>query len=281
MDQPHHLDPHTTMDMPARAGYEDPGRPVASETPRRWWDAAAEAYLHDHGEALGESDFVWGPEGLREADAHLLGNLDGARVLEVGAGAKQCSRWLTTSGIDVVATDISGAMLARGADLDHRTGIAVPAVQADARSLPFAAHTFDVVFTSYGVLPFVPEATTVHREVARVLRPGGRWVFSISHPVRWAFPDVPGEEGLTACRGYFDTTPYVEVDDAGEVVYAEYHRPLAQLVAEVVAAGFHITELTEPTWQGDRPPWGGWSRLRAQYLPGTVILSCRSVPPER
>src|SRR5690349_23010429 len=33
------------------------------------------------------------------------------------------------------------------------------------------------------------------REVARVLRPGGRWVFSVTHPVRWSFPDDPTEAG--------------------------------------------------------------------------------------
>ena len=42
-----------------------------------------------------------------------------------------------------------------------------------------------------------PTRRAVMREVARVLRPGGRWVFSVTHPMRWAFPDDPGPEGLT------------------------------------------------------------------------------------
>ncbi len=71
---------------------------------RRWWDAAADDYQSEHGEFLGGPDaarFIWGPEGLDEADAQLLGpvaDLAGRRVLEVGCGAAQCARWLASPG---------------------------------------------------------------------------------------------------------------------------------------------------------------------------------------
>ena len=55
---------------------------------RRWWDADADDYLAEHGADIGELDFVWCPEGLREQDAQLLGDVVGARVLEVGAGSE-------------------------------------------------------------------------------------------------------------------------------------------------------------------------------------------------
>ncbi len=59
---------------------------------RRWWDADADDYLAEHARDIGEADFVWCPEGLREADARLLGDVAGADVLEVGAGSAPCSR---------------------------------------------------------------------------------------------------------------------------------------------------------------------------------------------
>src|SRR3712207_2645179 len=65
---------------------------------RGWWDAAAPAYLAEHGTDLGNVDFLWCPEGLREADARLLGDVAGARVLEIGCGSAPCSRWLRTAG---------------------------------------------------------------------------------------------------------------------------------------------------------------------------------------
>ncbi|MDD9205892.1 class I SAM-dependent methyltransferase, partial [Georgenia sp. 10Sc9-8] len=210
----------------ARAGYEDVDGEAAAHANRRWWDAEAEEYLREHGDFLGDADFCWSPEGLRESDARLLGDLTAARVLEVGCGAAQCSRWLVGHGVEVVATDAAPGMLAQAARLDDATGITVPVLVADARRLPLADAAFDVAFTAFGALPFVPDAVAVHREVARVLRPGGRWVFSVSHPVRWAFPDDPTRRGLTADRSYFDRTPYVERDSGGAPLYAEYHRTM-------------------------------------------------------
>ena len=79
------------------------------------------------------------------------------------------------------------------------------------------------------------------REVARVLRPGGNWVFSITHPMRWIFLDEPGEDGLLAVHPYFDRRPYVEQDDAGVPTYVEQHRTLGDRIRELVAAGFVLT----------------------------------------
>jgi hypothetical protein len=113
-------------------------------------------------------------------------------------------------------------------------------------------------------------------EVARVLRPRGLWAFSVTHPIRWAFPDDPGPKGLRATRSYFDRTPYVEQDAAGHVLYAEHHRTLGDRVADLVNAGFVLERLVEPAWPDDADHvWGGWSRLRGRILPGTLILLAR------
>ncbi len=261
-------------DTLASAGFRRVPDAEGGQAARRWWDANAGEYLAEHGDFLGEVDLLWCPEGLRESQAHLLGDVAGRQVLEVGAGAAQGSRWLrAVAGAHAVATDVSHGMLAAGAAADAARGVPVPLVQADARALPFPAASFDVVFTAFGALPFVPDPERVHAEVARVLRPGGRWVFSVTHPLRWAFPDDPGPEGLTATRSYFDRRPYVEQAADGRVLYAEYHRTLGDHVADVVGAGFVLDRLVEPEWpSGHDRVWGGWGPVRGARLPGTAIL---------
>ena len=258
----------------AEVAFRDVPTEAGSRAGRRWWDANADEYLDEHGAFLGPADFVWCPEGLREEDAGLLGDVTGCDVLEIGAGAAQCSRWLVGRGARVVATDVSHAMLAAGRRYDDVAGWRVPAVVADARALPFPPGSFDVVFTAFGALPFVPDPQRVHAEAARVLRPGGRWVFAVTHPIRWAFPDDP--VGLTAQRSYFDRRPYVELTASGRVLYAEYHRTLGDLVADVVGSGLVVERLVEPTWPaGHDRTWGGWGPVRGALLPGTAIVVTR------
>ena len=113
------------------------------------------------------------------------------------------------------------------------------------------------------------------REVARVLRPGGRWVFATTHPIRWAFPDDPGPDGLRATMPYWDRTPYVEFAADGTPTYVEHHRTLGDRVREIAAAGFRLVDLVEPEWPaGHTQEWGQWSPLRGAILPGTAIYVC-------
>jgi len=248
---------------------------------RAWWDVEADDYYTEHGAFLGDDDFVWGPEGLREADAALLGEVDGRDLLEIGAGAAQCSRYAARRGAHVVASDISGGMLRRGLDLNLRftveSGLNVPLVQCDAASLPFGDGSFDTVFTSYGAVPFVANSAAVMAEAARVLRPGGRFVFSTTHPIRWTLPDDPGYPGLTVTNSYFDRTPYTE-EEAGVTTYVEHHRTLGDRVREITAAGLRLLDLVEPEWPDDNEQvWGGWSPVRGALIPGTAIFVCEKV----
>ncbi len=274
---------------------------------RTYWEAEADAYQAEHGAFLagraalvvdtdgsidridyrrmnggvgeagsGGAGFVWGPEGLAEADAGLLGppgELVGQRVLEVGCGAAQSSRWLAARGVDAVGVDIAVNQL------EHARRSVPPAdvVAATATALPFPDVTFDAAFAAYGAIQFVADLPRLLAEVRRVLRPGGRWVFSVTHPVRWAFPDDPGPAGLSVSGSYFDRTPYVERDGSGVAVYAEFHRTVGDYVAALVGAGFTIETMVEPEWPDwNDATWGGWSPLRGTHLPGTLIIGCRA-----
>jgi SAM-dependent methyltransferase len=257
------------------AGRRSADASTTTRANRRWWDGDADNYHAEHGAFLGVADFVWCPEGLREGDAHLLGEVAGRRILEVGAGSAMCSRWLATQGARPTAVDLSGGMLRHARAGAAATGIEVPLVQADAQHLPFREAAFDVAFTAFGAVPFVADSARVMREVARVLRPGRRWVFATSHPFRWVFPDDPGPLGLTATMSYFDRTPYVEFDQHGETTYVEHHRTLGDRVAEINAAGFRLVAVIEPEWPAElTQEWGQWSPLRGAILPGTAIYVC-------
>jgi ubiquinone/menaquinone biosynthesis C-methylase UbiE len=256
-----------------------PARRTVSETEtqranRRDWDAYADEYQATHGEFLRDVGFVWCPEGVDEADARVLGEVAGRRVLEVGCGAGQCARWLTTRGARAVGLDISERQLQHSRRIDEQTQLRVPVVTGTATALPFADASFDVVFSAFGALQFVQDAARAVDEAARVLRPGGRFAFSVTHPVRWTMPDDPTREGLVVTSSYWDRTPYVEEDEEGRVTYAEHHRTLGDWVGHLASTGFRIERLLEPEWpEGHDRIWGGWGPERGRVVPGTAIFS--------
>jgi len=258
--------------------------PIDSDTSERanrtWWDAEADDYQAEHGAFLGNAvpggDFVWGPERLREAEVRLLGEVADRDVLEIGCGAAPCSRWLRAQGARVIGLDLSHGMLAHGLAAMAADEHPVPLIQAGAEHLPLADASFDIVCSAFGAVPFTTDSARVMREVARVLRPGGRWVFATNHPMRWMFLDDPGPEGLTVRLSYFDRTPYSEVDDEGRVSYVEHHRTMGDRIREIVAAGLIVEDVVEPEWPDDlQDEWGQWSPLRGSYFPGTAIFCCR------
>lgn len=264
------------MNRPSSAPPAGPGgRDRFAAANATFWTSYAPEYLEEHGGVLGGADLLWCPEGWTEDEVGWLGDVEGLDVLEVGCGAAQGSRWVAANGGRPVAVDLSPGMLEAARAQAAATGIEVPLVLADARDLPFPNRSFDLVFTAFGAIPFVPDPDQIFSEVARVLRPGGRWVFTTSHPMRWVFADDPDPDHLRVVRPYLTGEPYLEA--AGDrLTYAEFQHTVEDLVAGMHAAGFALTDLREPAWKPDHTHvWGAWSPERAPFVPGTLMMAGR------
>jgi SAM-dependent methyltransferase len=102
-----------------------------------------------------------------------------SRVLEIAAGTGAVTRRLASTlptGASIVATDLNRAMLDQAEA--QGTGRPVEWRQADAMQLPFEEGGFDAVVCQFGVM-FFPDKAKAFAEARRVLRPGGRFLFSV------------------------------------------------------------------------------------------------------
>ena len=191
------------------------------------------------------------------------------RILEVGTGEGQVARAMATAGAAVVGVDPTHNQIS---EATRRSG-GPTYVRSGAESLSFPSATFDAVVCCL-VFEHIDAVDEALAEVSRVLRPGGRFVFSTTHPIRWALPDDPGYPGLTVTSSYFDRTPYVE-ERSGATTYVEHHRTMGDRVRELTAAGLRLVDLVEPEWPDENlQVWGGWSPLRGALIPGTAIFVC-------
>lgn len=105
----------------------------------------------------------------------LVGGAAGLRVLDAGCGDGGLACELAANGAEVTGVDAEPAMLLAARERASSAGIDVAFVESRLERLPFADDSFEVV-VAVTVLCFVPDASAAVRELARVLRPGGRLV---------------------------------------------------------------------------------------------------------
>jgi ubiquinone biosynthesis O-methyltransferase len=111
----------------------------------------------------------------RELIFELAGEVRDRRVLDVGCGDGEFAVELAARGAFVTGIDASAAMIEAAKSRAKQHNASITFQVATAENLPFAAEQFDLV-TAITILCFVGDASPVFREVARVLRPGGRLV---------------------------------------------------------------------------------------------------------
>jgi SAM-dependent methyltransferase len=158
--------------------------PSPTSENRALWDAQAQEYERKHARGLAaHGGEAWGFWRIPEKTLHLLPEVRGRDVLELGCGAARFSRALAARGARAVGLDLSRGQLTEAVAMAKRGSPRLPLVQASAERLPFLDSVFDLVFCDWGALTFADPLPAVP-EAARVLRPGGTLVFSTSSPFR-------------------------------------------------------------------------------------------------
>jgi SAM-dependent methyltransferase len=116
------------------------------------------------------ADGVWPVGGRVVARA---GVTKGDRVLDIGTGTGNAAIAAAMVGGEVIGLDLTPENFAAARRRATEAGVAIDWVEGDAEALPFADASFDAVLSTFGVM-FAPRHAVAAREIARVLRPGGR-----------------------------------------------------------------------------------------------------------
>ena len=204
------------------------------------WDGYSGEYQRKHASQLNRFDGGrWGTYGISEKKLNALGDLAGKDVLEFGCGAAQWSIVLARLGARPVGLDLSIRQLDHARALLRRADVRVPLVNASGEQLPFGDERFDLVFCDHGAMTFADPFATVP-EAARVLRPGGSFVFNIEsvfHFVCWNGEKEEADDRLH--RDYFDV--WRDEYEGG----VTFNLPYGEWIRLFLANGLEVEDLIE------------------------------------
>lgn len=207
---------------------------------RAFWDADADDYHAVHPPRLDAA--AWGVWELPESEVGVVGDVAGLDVLELGCGDARWSVHLARAGARVVALDISTGQLGHARALVSATGVRITLVCASAEAVPVARGAFDLVLCDHGAMSFCEPARSV-AEVSRLLRTGGRLVFSHTTPwpyLAWNFDEE--RVGRRLRRSYFDIHRFD--DGAGEGT-VDFQLPYGEWIRLFRRHGLVVDDLVE------------------------------------
>lgn len=209
---------------------------------------------------------------------------DAPAMVDIGCGEGQISRVAAKLGLSVVGVDPAFAQVSeagRRAQWANTDPTAAGAgrqlyVQGSALDLPLADGAVDMAIACL-VFEHIPDVDAALAEVARVLAPGGRFLFLLNHPLL----QTPGsgwidDQMVDPPEMYWRVGPYLAEDDVVEevekgVFIRFFHRPLSRYLNSAISSGLSLIRMTEPA-----PPAGFLQRTpeyaQVEAIPRLLVL---------
>lgn len=215
---------------------------------KKLWNAKTEHHLDS---AFYNMDaFLNGASSLNAIELGLLGDLSGKSVLHLQCHFGQDSLSLARMGAKVTGVDLSERAVEEANKLADQLDLDARFICHDLYSLPeHLDETFDLVFTSYGTITWLPDLDRWAAVVSRFLKPGGQFVFADFHPAMWMFD----YDFSAVTFGYFNSGEIVETESG---TYADqdadinlqsinWNHGLAETVSSLLRSGLSLNELQE------------------------------------
>ncbi|CAN5641072.1 class I SAM-dependent methyltransferase [soil metagenome] len=200
--------------------------------------------------------FRSGGVALQSIELEELGDVSGKSLLHLQCHFGLDSLSWARLGAKVTSMDYSEPAIELARSLSAETGVEARFIHSNLYDLPDVLNEkFDIVFTSYGVLCWLPDIKAWAEIVARYLKPGGTFYIVEGHSfmwgfetnadktrVEWTYPYCTGDEPLV-----FDA-PGTYADEHAEVqntVTHEWNHPLGEIVTSLIDSGLRIDFLHE------------------------------------
>jgi SAM-dependent methyltransferase len=160
---------------------------------RASWDERADIHVEDLTGAYGIERFLAGEDVLYPIEAGEIGDVRGLKVLHLQCHIGLDTLCLARRGAHVTGLDYSPAALRHARELAERAGLTARFVQGEVYDAAALCGTdFDLAYTTWGTISWLPDIRRWGAVVAAVLKPGGRLYFADGHPSLATLDEVDG-----------------------------------------------------------------------------------------
>ena len=220
-----------------------------------WWNEAAIIHSNSQGDIYELASFKAGKTKLLPLELEEVGNVSGKKLLHL-----QCHFGLDTLswvrlGAQVTGIDFSDKAIAIAQNLSRELNLDATFICTELYNLPDvldAAGKFDIIYTSYGAVGWLPDLQPWGRIIAHYLKPGGYFYIAEGHPFMWIFDEKSTD--LKIQYPYFSKEP---IKDESEGTYAEksaklvhkinygWNHTFSEIFNSLISAGLTINFLHE------------------------------------
>lgn len=184
------------------------------------WNNRVDAHMNS--EFYDMKGFLSGKSSLNSIEIGLLGDIKGKRILHLQCHFGQDTISMAREGAIVTGVDLSDKAIEKAKEIAEKCKVDATFICCDIFDLPnHLEEQFDSVYTSYGVIGWLPDLDKWARIVSRFLKPDGHFVFVEFHPVVWMFDD----DFEKIEYNYFNAGAMVETEDG---TYADREAQISQ-----------------------------------------------------
>lgn len=188
------------------------------EINRKTWNEKTE--FHIQSDFYNQEGFLKGENSLTPIELELLGNIEGKSILHLQCHFGQDTISFSRLGAKAVGVDLSDNAIEKAREIANQLNTDTRFICCDIYNLPnHLKEQFDIVFTSYGTIGWLPDLDKWAKVISNFLKPKGKFVMADFHPVVWMFDDNFEKIGYN----YFKSEPIIETVDG---TYADKNAPI-------------------------------------------------------
>lgn len=215
---------------------------------RQAWNSKTDAHIKS--DFYDVEGFLKGKTSLNEIELNLLGNIQGKSILHLQCHFGQDSISLNRLGAEVTGVDLSDVAIDQANKLAKDANARVRFVCSDVYALPdYLDEQFDIVYTSYGVIGWLPDLDKWAQVISKFLKPNGQLVFVEFHPFVWMFD----KDFKEIAYRYFNSGAIIESESG---TYADktadmapttiaWNHSLGEVINSLINNGLSITSFDE------------------------------------